>query len=638
MKVSRNWLQKYFEKDLPDAKELAEVFTHHAFEVEGVEEVGDDVVIDVDVLPNRSSDCLSHRGVARELSTLLSFPMAHDPLRENLPAWEPLDNVMVSVENKTLCQRYMVALMRGVVVKPSPDWLKKALETLGQKSINNVVDATNYVMLNVGQPLHVFDYSRLQEDDEHKKNITIRCAKDGEKITTLTGDEYTLKSTHQIITDGVSGDPLALAGIKGGKQAEVTQETVDILLESANFNFVVVRKTANDLKLVTDASLRFQNEPAVQLTAFALRDLIELIVEVAEGKLVGVVDTYEPVGEKEPIEVTLYEINSLLGTQLTVEDVEKILVRFEWEFSRNNDEFVVTGPWERTDLTSKESIIEEIGRVHGYRSLEAKKLPEFSAPPVVNKKQYYIEKVQNLLSDMGYSEVLTYTLVDTGEVELRNPLASDKSFMRMNLADGLRKALQFNAQHAPLLGLDAIRLFEIGTVFTATGEKTHLGIGCRSLTGKQGKLEESLKSDIEKLLSVLESDTVVKIEDGVFEFPVDTIFTLLPQPSTYEPELSWNTEARFVQWSAYPFVLRDIAVWVPQNTTKEMVERIIFEHATDLLVRYDLFDEFAKEDLVSYAWHLVFQSKERTLTDEEIGAIMEKVTLALNTKEGWKVR
>lgn len=638
MKVSRNWLQKYFEKELPTADELAEVFTHHAFEVEGVEQVGDDFVIDVDVLPNRSSDCLSHRGIARELGTLLSLPLAHDPLRENLPAWDKPDTLTVTVENRVLCPRYMAAVVRGVTVGPSPEWLKKALETLGQKSINNVVDATNYVMQNTGQPLHAFDLSLLEEDAEQKRNITVRCAKDGEKIVTLTGDEYTLKATHQLITDGISGEPLALAGIKGGKQAEVTTNTVDILLESANFNFVTVRKTSNDLKLATDASLRFQNEPAIQLTAFALRDLIELIVDVAEGRLIGVIDVYEPKSENEPIEVTLPEINGLLGTNLTVEDVEKILVRFEWEFSRNDEEFVVTGPWERTDLVIKESIIEEIGRVYGYRNLEAKKLPVVTEAPVVNKKQFYIEKIQNTLSDMGYSEVLTYTLADKGEVELRNPLASDKSFMRMNLTDGITKALQLNAQNAPLLGLDAVRLFEVGTIFTAAGEKTNLVVGCKALGGKQSKLDEVLTADVEKLLTTLGSDAKVKVENGVCELPLDAILTLLPLPEVYEPALPWDTEARFTQWSSYPYMLRDIAVWVPKGTTQEMVEGTILEHATDLLVRHDVFDEFEKEGQVSYAWHLVFQSRERTLTDDEVGKIMERVTSELNAKQDWKVR
>jgi len=638
MKVSRTWLQTYFEKELPSAEEMAELFTHHAFEVEGVEHIGDDSVIDIDVLSNRSSDCLSHRGIARELSVLLSIPMSHDPLRENLPTWEEPEHFSVTIEDEVLCPRYIAAIMRGVKVGPSPSWLKKSLEILGQKSINNIVDATNYIMLNTGQPLHAFDLSKLQKNDNGEQNITIRRAKEGEKIITLTGDEYSLRSTHQVITDGLSGESLALAGIKGGKLAEVTQATVDVVLESANFNFVTVRKASNELKLATEASLRFQNEPAIQLTEFAMRDLIQLITDIADGSLQGVVTIGEQKTETIPIELALKEINTFLGTELSVTEVENILVRFEWEFSKTDEIFIIHGPWERTDLTIKESIIEEIGRINGYRDLLSKELPQYDILPSVNKKQYYIEKIQKILSEMGYSEVLTYTLTDKGEVEIKNPLASDKSFMRMNLSSGIAKALSLNMQNAPLLGLAVVKLFEIGTVFTAEGEKLHLAIGSKVVSGKQNKVDEELRKDMEKVLTTLNSSIVLKIENGICEIPLDTILTLLPVQRVYENELYWDTDAKYNPWSQYPFILRDIAVWVPKGISKEVVERVMLEHTTELLIRCDLFDEFEKEGKVSYAWHLVFQSKEKTLTDDEIGKIMHIVTEKLHTKEGWSVR
>lgn len=638
MKVSHAWLQTFFEDTLPSAQELADIFTFHSFEVEGVEQVGEDWVIDIDVLPNRSSDCLCHRGIAREVSTLLSLPMKTDPLRSPLPVWEMTNNLTVTVADNAFCPRYMAAEIRGVTVRPSPKWLQDALTTLGQKSINNVVDATNYVMLNTGQPLHAFDFALLTKDADGKRNITVRLAHEDEEITTLTNDTYTLSPTHQVITDGVSGEALALAGIKGGKVAEVTEKTVDILLESANFNFVNVRKTSNELKLATDASLRFQNEPSVLLPAFALRDLIALITELTEGTLVGVADVFDGLAERDPIDVTLTEINTLLGTDLSISDVEKILVRFEWEFSLDGEEFAITGSWERSDLLTKEAFIEEIGRVHGYANITSQLPPLPDTPADVNQRQYYFEKIQRLLSDLGYSEVLTYTLADRGEVELINPLASDKAFLRMNIRDGLMKALDLNVQNAPLLGLDVVKIFELGTVFTKDGEEISLAIGGRAVSGKQSKVDAMVKEDIEKILEILDIKESITIHDGVFEISLKNCLALLPEAQSYDIALPWNTDARYTRWSSYPYMLRDISLWVPKGVSADDVFSIIKQEGTTLLLRGDMFDEFEKDGRVSYAWHLVFLSHEKTLTDTEIGGIMENITKKLQSNEGWEVR
>ena len=638
MLVSRKWLQTYFDKELPKAEELVDLFNAHAFEVEGLEEVGNDWVIDVDVLPNRSSDCLSHRGIARELATILSTPLKSDPFRESLPQWDTTDAVSVEIEDKKLCPRYMAGVVRGVEIGPSPEWLKTSLEAIGQKSINNVVDATNYIMFSLGKPIHAFDLELLTSDADGKKKINVRLAKDEEEITTLTGESYVLSTKDQLIVDGVSDEPLALAGIKGGKQAEVTQGTTDIVVEVANFAPVTVRKTSNAIKLHTDASLRYQNEIPVQLPGFAMREVLKLITSVAKGTIVGVVDGYEHVVENMPIDVTLTEINSLLGLELTKEDVENILVRFEWEFSLDGEEFAVTSPWERTDLTIKQGVIEEIGRMYGYANVVSK-LPEvLEEKPPVNKSLYLSELVQSFLANRGYSEVLTYTIVDKGEVELANPFASDKSFMRAYLTPGMLQALELNTQNAPLLGLDAVKLFEAGVVFTDKGEVLHLAVGVRALVGKQGKLENSMKEDVSELLKSLSIDMKVSVQDGVVEIPLEKALATLEIPSTYNEGHRWDAEARFEMWSTYPCVLRDIAIWVPAEVKPEEVLSVIVGKATGLLVRHDKFDEFEKDGKVSYAWHLVFQSKEKTLTDVEIGDIMEDVTKSLNRKKGWEVR
>jgi phenylalanyl-tRNA synthetase beta chain len=638
MEVSRNWLQTYFKKKLPEADVLVDLFNSYAFEVEGLRHVGDDAIIDIDVLPNRSSDCLSHRGVAKEVGTLLGIPLLHDPLRESIPAWSEPKNLTVTVTDEVLCPRYMGSVVYGVTVGPSPEWLKSALASIGQKSVNNIVDATNYVMFNLGQPVHAFDMAKLQHDKNGVYAIAVRLAKEGERITTLTNDSYTLKETHQVITDAVSDEPIALAGIKGGKVAEVDEGTTNIIVEVANFNPVLVRKTAHDLKLQTDASLRFQNELSPRLPAFGMRAVLKLITDIANGTEAGVTDVYTRQSKNEPIVVSQNEINALLGLSLTHEDIESILVRLEWDFSRHENMFTVTGPWERTDITIKETVVEEIGRIYGYKNITSimPAVPDDSV--CINKNHYYTELIQQKCAELGYSEVLTYTIVDKGDIELENPFASDKAFMRKSLSHGMNEALKLNARHAPLLGLDAIKLFEIGTVFTKRGERLSFCAGVHALNQKQSKLEKILAEDIQTVLTTIGTKASVQVKNGIVEIDLESIFPLLPKSKNYGASIPWNTEARFKQWSAYPYVLRDIAIWVPESTTDDTVFAIIEKHASDLLVRADLFDTFKKDGRISYAWHLVFQSDKKTLTDEEIHTIMDTITRELNAQKNWEVR
>ena len=347
MKVSYNWLQEYFDESLPAPEELGDIITFHAFEVEDIEKVGDDYIIDIDVLPNRSSDALSHRGIAREIATLLDRDMKYDPLREETLEMEESEKLTVEIEDNKLCTRYVAAVIEGVKVGPSPKRLKRALEALGQRSINNVVDATNYVMQNTGQPLHAFDMDKLKGE---QKKIVIRSAKTGEKITTLTDDEYELDESVLLIVDGNAGAPIGIAGVKGGKSAEVDDNTKNIVIEAAHFDRASVRKTAQKLKLWTDASTRFQNGPSQHLVGYAIADVVELILDIAGGTPEGAVDICCEETDKESVSVSLQQINNLLGTKLSSTDVEGIFKRFDFEFETAGESFTVIPPFERTDI------------------------------------------------------------------------------------------------------------------------------------------------------------------------------------------------------------------------------------------------------------------------------------------------
>jgi len=257
----------------------------------------------------------------------------------------------------------------------------------------------------------------------------------------------------------------------------------------------------------------------------------------------------------------------------------------------------------------------------------------------VNVRQFYSDKIRHILVEAGYSEVYTYTLQDTGEVELANPLASDKAFMRMDLRRGLLGALERNVAHAPYLGLDTVKVFEIGTIFRAQGEVLHVALGARAVSGKQGKADTQLMKDFAALADALGYElTNETMQDGVVEFSLDALLPDLQEPTGYMPPLPWDTTKRYEPWSPYPCVYRDIAVWVPAAVPAEEVLAVIIAVAPDTLIKHYQFDTFEKGGRVSYAWHLVFQSNEKTLTDTEIGEVMDAVTAALNGREGWEVR
>ncbi len=808
MIVSHKWLQTYFDEKLPLPEKLEEVLTLGAFEIENVEKVREDNILDIDVLPNRAHDCLSHRGIAKELSVLLDVTLKEhlrkrfdleeersDGKRSNLEEQVRGSSLSIKNEEQDLCRRYIGRKIEGVKIGPSPDWLVERLETIGQKSINNVVDATNYVMFDVGQPLHAFDADKVDGD------IVVRLAKKGEKIITLSGDEVQLDESILVVADEKA--PLAIAGIKGGKKAEVDENTTNIILEAANFTPVSVRKTSRKLNILTDSSKRFENEITPQMAQRGMEEVSALIMEIAgsDNKKAGeVVDVYPRKANPYKVGVSLDEINRLLGTQITKKEVEDIWSRFgfevkevvpiekikeiidsgmvlgkeyrsgasvtydaplvfdcssltSWVFKEagiaiprisvdqfvfservekdnlkfgdlvfsntglviktgiykesieflpgtqvslgvdhlgiyvgdgkvlhtssqtkkavvekleeasmfknivgcgridgiDKERFVVTIPHERLDLRIKEDLIEEVGRVYGYRNIKSELLEGDEDTPV-NKTFYYVNKVRSILIREGFSEILTSTFASTGEVELENPMASDKKFLRNNLKDKIVESIELNKKYADLVGVDKIKIFEIGKIFKSGGEQLHLSIGVGHVKSKKGENETK---DLEEILNIIFSEIGVglgiKKSDGITntEIDLDELIEKLPEPKSYDDVLeTYIKDVKYQKISPYPFIGRDIAVFVPEDVKEETIKDVIRSEGGELLVRGPkLFDRFEKKDKetekiekVSYAFKMIFQSQEKTLTDEEVNEIMNRVTEVLNNKKGWQVR
>jgi phenylalanyl-tRNA synthetase beta chain len=644
MKISYNWLQSFFDQKLPDPKEVAERLTSHSFEVEGLEQLsGGDAIFDIDVLPNRAHDCLSHYGIAREIAALWEIPLARDPLRAALPSWPSAERLAVFVSDENFCPRYSALLIENVQVGPSPDWLVERLAALGQRSINNIVDATNYVMLSIGQPLHAFDFKKLTIT-AGAASIGVRPARAGEKIVTLDEAERALPEGTLLVVDGGSDTAIAIAGIKGGMATAIDAHTEHIVLESANFAPVSTRKSAQALGLRTDASTRFEHAISAELTLHALREAATLIGDIAGGKTVvgGLTDVYPTPEVPRMVEFSAVQTNNLLGTAFATADIAKLLERlgFRHEIDATKDSIIVTTPFERLDIAISEDVIEEVGRVAGYGSIEATALPKPDKATTINKRAYYMETTRDFFVERGFSEVYTYAFTGEGNIALANPIASDKGFLRPNLTSGLEKALELNVRNADLLGLDAIRMFEIGTVFRTEGERVVLGIGLRYAGGdkRQKGVDAELGQIVAELAELLGANIAAAPINGIVEIDLDAFVAALPEPKSYTWLEQPKTTPRYKRPSAYPFVLRDIAVWVPEDVSTDDIIAIITEKAGELLVEHRLFDEYHKDGRISYAFRLVFQSKEKTLTDDEVGLIMWQITAVLQEREGWEVR
>ncbi len=638
MKISYNWLQSYFDAEIPTPERVEEILSVRSFEPEGIEVVNGDSVLDFDVLPNRAHDALSHRGIARELSAVLGESLKTDRYRRR-DVEKVSDVVDVDVQDVEKCRRYISRVIRGVKISETPNWLKDQLVAIGQKSINNVVDSTNYVMFDLGQPLHAFDMDKLSG------GIVVRNAHEGEEIVTLTGEEKSLTNDDLVIADEES--PLAVAGIKGGKKAEVDAGTVNIVLESANFNPLSTRQTSRRVGIQTDSSKRFENKPTCELALEAMERVTDLIVELCPDAKIGpVVDIYPNKEEKAEVSVSLEDINSVVGVEISKEKVSEIFDSLELPHTEDGEVFTVSVPDFRMDIRIKQDLIEEVARMYGFENIPAT-LPEGFYNPALNKIFYYSGVIRQLLVEQGFFEVYTYNFWDKGEVKTLNAIASDKGYLRPSLHRGMKESIEKNVNNRDLLGVEEINIFEIGTVFIECGEYVALGLGLTDIVHGNKKTKKDAVERLEKTLGLLSEKMGVDItkhqslsevdDSGVIEFNLSKLVEDLPEPID---DYSFSESGKafvFKNFSLQPSISRDVSVWLPSRDSKPELEEIL--SGLELSVREPrMIDEFEKEGRVSYLYRLVFQADDRTLTDEEINAVMGPVYEEINSKGDWELR
>ena len=610
----------------------------HSFEVDSTEKIGKDYIFDIDILPNRAHDCLSHIGVAREISAILNLPYpVHIPrgrsLRRSGATGKGATSLNIEVKESELCRRYVGRIIEGVKVKESPKWLKERLEAIGQKTINNIVDATNYIMFEMGQPLHAFDADKICRKDG-PCDIFVRKAGTREKIITLDGQKIELDKDVLVIAD--EKDALAIAGIKGGKKAEVDEKTINIILEAANFEPINIRKTSRRIGLRTESSIRFENEITPELTGNAMDRLTGLILEISDGKAGSITDFYPKKADGYKVGVHPKDLSKLLGAEISEKEIREILERLGFKVKKSKGILIAAVPPERLDVRRKEDLIEEVGRIYGYEKIKPSLPEEILLPPKRNDNFFYADIVRDILIGAGFSEVYNYSFGEKGDIELENPIAKDKKFLRNNLLDGLKQNIENNLRY-----FKEARFFEIGKIFQSAGETVSFAgiISNGDFYEIKGVIEMMFNkigiTDIwfnehpQKTSEIMIGNTSVgHIDHGEFEINFEMLVRMATEEVEYRPI------------SKYPAVKRDIAVFVPLKTKVIEIMDVIENTAGMLLIDTDLFDIYESEEKgrKSFAFHLIFQSQEKTLSEKEINGLMNKITDAIDANSQWEVR
>lgn len=623
MKILKSWLQDHIVETLPSDENIVEALTLKSSEVEGVEKVGNDTVFDIKTLPDRAHYMLSHRGVAYDLCAALNLTLKDQKIE--IP--KEGNDIPVKVESD-LCPRYSAVSVTNIANTASPEWLKNRLEAIGARSINGIVDATNYAMFDTGQPLHAFDADKVVG------GITVRLAKEGEFIDTLSGQKIQLKPHQLVIAD--DNGPLAIAGVKGGKKAEVTLETKNIILESANFNPTTVRKTSFEVGIRNDSSKRFENEITPYLTEKGISVFLDIIEKISPDCKVGVVtDIHKELPKPWAVKVTHEHIESILNYKISEKRVKEILEKLGCKVS---GQYEVTPPFERLDLIIAEDIIDEVGRIEGLDKVKSV-LPNVKTNHEFSQEFLLTEKIKDFFLSKGFSEIQTRSFSNEGDIEVAYPMAADKGFLRTSLMPNLSESFKLAEKNAPLLGLEEIQLFEIGKTFPKTGEQLDLCFGICP-TKKIKNKEQVIKAELDALAKELEEVLGVKLnaENGY----VKNLEKIQTKLNLTDIKTEKGSRSKFVPFSTQPFIVRDIALFVESSVAAEDVQKIIkdaaISSAKELLVKGpDLFDQFEKEGKKSLAFRMIFQATDRTLTDEETNGFMEKVYEIVKNK-GWQVR
>lgn len=694
MNISYNWLRDLIKVDL-SSEEMASALTRVGLAVEGTHAFSDDQVFDIDLTSNRP-DCLSHLGIARELRVITGKEInaksqSHEEENaESVPFPALLAPDVVKIEDPDLCHRFTARIIRGVKIGPSPEWLVKRLEAVGERSINNVADITNYVMLELGQPMHAFDLDKLTE-----KRIVVRRAKPGETITTLDEAERKIDEAMLMICDAEK--PVAIGGVMGGLDSSITESTKDVLLEVAYFDRASIRQTSRRLGLATEASYRFERGVDIERLNDASDRAAELIVELAGGEMDEFVDVYP--NRRKPTEVRSQDISRavkrLTGLDVSTEECIRILEALGISSHAHAEgSLVFTSPTWRHDIAIEEDLVEEVARHAGYENIGDDLPPAFGAGEY-QEAEPRKKLLRQRLADLGFDEAICYSFIDIGFdgryqvvpglidpsaahrfVTLKDSVIDGAVRMRPTLLPGLLDSVRLNLNHQRR----DLKLFEIGKAFASSRSEDGLPaereLFAFAMTGGemlQKHVEPSrpldfydAKGAVETALEALGFPAVefraedathlragqsaaISLDGGVvgqigcladdiageykFRTPVfvaeidlDAVLTRNLQPVVY------------TALPRYPAVIRDVSFLVPRDVAFDDVRAAVIDLGADLCRNVGFVDLFEGKGIEpgkrSLTIRLEYRSDERTLTDEDVSTVHESILAALSNSLG----
>jgi phenylalanyl-tRNA synthetase beta chain len=643
----------------------------------------DDEVLELGLTPNRA-DCLSMIGVAYEVAAILGREVKLPKVELHETSENIDDYISVKVEATEDNPLYAARVVKNVKIGPSPLWMQTRLMAAGIRPHNNVVDITNYILLEYGQPLHAFDYDRLGS-----KEILVRRAKAGEKIVTLDDVERTLTEDHLVITNGT--EPVALAGVMGGANSEVQNDTTTVLIESAYFTSVSIRKSSKDHGLRSEASTRFEKGIDPARTKEALDRAAALMVQYAGGEIVsGVAEVNTLKQEEVVVTITIDRINGVLGTAITKDEVAAILTNLQFAFTEDNGTFTITVPSRRRDISIPEDIIEEVARLYGYDNLPTTLPVAESQPGKLTPYQAKRRKVRRYLEDAGLFQAITYSLtseekatkfaIETAEpIRLAMPMSEERSVLRQSLIPHLLEVVSYNRARQ----IENVAVYETGAVYLAKDahelpeEKERLagavtGVWHAHLWQGEKKVVDFyvVKGILDGLFQLLGLTNRIEYKqakrDGMH--PGRTADILLDGNSigfvgqlhpnvlkendlkeTYVFELALSDllnaeveDIRYSQIPRFPSMTRDIALVVDKAVIAGDLQKTIVEAGGELLKEVAIFDVYEGDRLPegkkSIAFSLRYFDPERTLTDEEVTEVHEKVIQAVEQQFGATLR
>ena len=663
----------------------------------------DDTIFEVDnkSITNRP-DLWGHYGIAREVAAFLGEDKINKITNYKLQITNKIQNpkfkcqINIDVKDEKLCPRYMAIALDGIEIKQSPDWMQKRLSAVGMRPINNIVDITNYVMLELGQPTHTFDLKKIsnfQTNSKLKTNIIIRTAKNGEIIKTLDGQERKLNDGMLVIADDKK--PIALAGVMGGADTEIDNKTNSILIEAANFDSVSIRKTAQKLGLRSEASMRFEKSLDPNLCEMAMTRIIELVKEFCpQAKIISELqDEKKYFLNQGPIELDLDWVNKKIGVEIGEKKIIEILESLGFKIEQNKNVLSVIIPtWRATkDISIPEDLIEEIIRIYGYDNLDSQ-MPKITMQAPERNEEHLLErKIKNILSvGAKLTEVYNYSFVGEEQLEkmkinfsshikLINPIASHQTMLRQSLIPNLLENIKLNQAK-----YESINLFEIGNIFFACdgninkdnvakdmlpNQEKYLGI---IMADKENNLFNKIKGIIKFLTNSLNLSVDFELTKNRFEWMDKNVFAqinildknigIIAQlddqiaknlgikkqvviaeiniQKLYDLVLD-NQDKKYKEIAKYPSVVRDLAFVVENEILYSDIKKDI-ENFNDLIKQVELFDIYQGEKLgqnkKNLAFHIIYQAIDRTLTSEEVDKVQEELIKYLKKKLRAKIR